>query len=216
MAESKATSSLVACAVRVSPTLARLLRKCANIEAAGASPQNALLTVAGFKAGEIEAQRGRAQQCLEELAQTQERERQLHRALDQAKATIAQRDNELRTTRQAYARAQASEKESYAALERQTTQIAEMRLQIDAQREDLRQSVSTKGLDTHSAAALGVINDRLHCGEKAAALASIGDVPAVSATLAKQGRREMQALEGLLVRPTWRTRIVLWLLRADA
>src|SRR5689334_25175438 len=87
--------SLVECSVRVSPTLARLMRKCATLEAGGTSAHDALLASAGFQAGEIEALRTRANQSEEELKQTLEHEAQLQRALDQAKTTIAQRDKEL-------------------------------------------------------------------------------------------------------------------------
>ena len=216
--EPKAASALVECAVRVSPTLARLIRKCAILEAGGGSPQNALITVAGFKVGEIETQRREARHCLEELAQVQEREQRLLRALDHAKATIAQRDNDLRMTRQAYAKAQEGEKEFRGTLESLKVQIAEMQLTIDAQRNDLTRSVSTKGLDAPTVAALSIFKDLVHRGEdiKAAALASVGNsAPAVEAALAKQECREIQALEALLARPTLRRRIVLWLLRVD-
>ena len=87
--------SLVECSVRVSPTLARLMRKCATLEAGGTSAHDALLASAGFQAGEIEALRTRDKQSEEELKQAREREAQLQRASDQAKTTIAQRDKEL-------------------------------------------------------------------------------------------------------------------------
>jgi chromosome segregation ATPase len=92
--------SLVECSVRVSATLARLMRKCATLEASGTSAQDALLASAGFQAGEIEALRTRAKQSEEELKLAREREAQLQLALDQAKTTIAQRDKELKDTRQ--------------------------------------------------------------------------------------------------------------------
>src|SRR5437868_14884254 len=75
--------SLVECSVRASPTLARLMRKCAALEAGGTSAHDALLASAGFQAGEIEALRTRAKQSEEDLKQAREREAQLQRALDQ-------------------------------------------------------------------------------------------------------------------------------------
>jgi chromosome segregation ATPase len=92
--------SLVECSVRASPTLARLMRKCATLEAGGTSAHDALLASAGFRAGEIEALRAQATQSEEELTQAREREVQLQRALDQAMTTIAQRDKELKDIRQ--------------------------------------------------------------------------------------------------------------------
>src|SRR5580704_3918230 len=68
--------SLVECNVRASPTLARLMRKCATLEAHGTSARDALLASAGFQAGEIEALRAQAKQSEEELKQAQEREAQ--------------------------------------------------------------------------------------------------------------------------------------------
>ena len=55
--ELKSAISLVDCTVRVSPTLARLIRKCAATETGGASAHDALLASAGVRAGEIEALR---------------------------------------------------------------------------------------------------------------------------------------------------------------
>ena len=64
--------SLVECSVRVSPTLARLMRKCATLEAGGTSAHDALLASAGFQAGEIEALRTRAKQSEDELKQARD------------------------------------------------------------------------------------------------------------------------------------------------
>ena len=66
--ESKLAISLVDCTVRVSPTLARLIRKCAATEAGGASPHDALLASAGVRVGEIEALRDQNGRCAEELS----------------------------------------------------------------------------------------------------------------------------------------------------
>ena len=93
-------SSLVECSVRASPTLARLMRKCATLEAGGTSARDALLASAGFRAGEIEALRAQAKQLGQELGQAQEREAQLQRTLDQSMTTITQRDKELKAIRE--------------------------------------------------------------------------------------------------------------------
>jgi hypothetical protein len=53
------------------------MRKCATLEAGGASAHDALLVSAGFQAGEIEALRAQAKQSEEELKQAREREAQL-------------------------------------------------------------------------------------------------------------------------------------------
>src|SRR6202011_5867932 len=92
--------SLVECSIRVSPTLARLMRKCATLETGGSSAHDTLLASAGFQAGEIEALRTRAKQSEEELKQAREREAQLQRAFEQAKTTIGQRDKKQKDIRQ--------------------------------------------------------------------------------------------------------------------
>jgi hypothetical protein len=81
--------SLVECSVRVSPTLARLMRKCATLEAGGSSAHDALLASAGFQAGEIEALRTWAKQSKEELKQARYREAQLQRALENRRVAPA-------------------------------------------------------------------------------------------------------------------------------
>ena len=81
--------SLVDCTVRVSPTLARSIRKCASTEAGGASAHDALLASAGVRAGEIEALRDQKGQCDEELSHAREHAAQLQRALDHAQDIIA-------------------------------------------------------------------------------------------------------------------------------
>jgi len=81
--------SLVECSVRVSPTLARLMRKCATLEAGGSSAHDALLASAGFQAGEIEALRTWAKQSKEELKQARDREARLQRALENRRVAPA-------------------------------------------------------------------------------------------------------------------------------
>src|ERR1022692_2190005 len=93
--EARSTISLVDCTVRVSSTLARLIRKCAATEAGGASAHDALLASAGVRAGEIEALRDQKGQCTEDLSRAWEHAAQLQRALDRAKNVIAQHDKEM-------------------------------------------------------------------------------------------------------------------------
>ena len=58
-------------------------------------------------------------------------------------------------------------------------------------------------------------NDRLSHGEdlKTAALGIAGyELPEIEAAMAQRDRDEMRAFDALLMRPTWRRRVVLWLL----
>ena len=133
--------SLVECSVRVSPTLARLMRKCATLEAGGTSAHDALLASAGFQAGQIEALRTREKQSEEELKQAREREAQLQRAFDQAKTTIAQRDKELKDIRQILNKTAETEKGNRQSIEAFNRQITELQLAISAYKEKLTATV---------------------------------------------------------------------------
>ena len=50
---SSSAIALIECSVKVSPTLARLIRKSAEKEMSGASAKDALLTAAGVQPGEV-------------------------------------------------------------------------------------------------------------------------------------------------------------------
>src|SRR5580700_3135007 len=159
-------SSLVECSVRASPTLARLMRKCAMLEAGGTSANDALLASAGFRAGEIEALRAQTKQLEEELGQAQQREAQLQRTLDQSMATIAQRDKELKAIRQVLNTTVETEKGGRQSIEALNRQVTELRLVIAAHEEELARRMPTDGLDEHALSALGVFKDRLARGER--------------------------------------------------
>jgi hypothetical protein len=209
--------SLVECSVRVSPTLARLLRKCATLEAGGTSVHDALLASAGFQAGEIEALRAWAKQSKEELTQAREREAQLQRALDEAKTSIAQRDKELKDIRQILNKTAEAEKGSRQSIEALNRQITELELAIAVYNEKLTRTISTDGLGEHALAVLSILRDRLTRGEgiREAALGTVGySPPDVDAAIAKQDRQEMRAFEALLARSSWRQRLVLRLIGA--
>ena len=209
--------SLVECSVRVSPTLARLIRKCATLEAGGASAHDALLASAGFQARETETLRAQTKLSEEELKQAREREAQLQPALDQAKATIAQRDKELKDIHQILNKTAETEKGSRQSIEAFNRQVSELELAIAAYKEKLTLMISTDGLGEYELVVLSIFRDRLARGEgiTQAALGIAGySALDVEAAMAKQNRREMRALEALLARPSWRQRLVLWLLGA--
>jgi hypothetical protein len=209
--------SFVECSVRVSHTLARLIRKCATLEAGGTSAHDSLLVSAGIQAGEIETLRAQAKQSEEGLKQVREREAQLQRALDQAKTTIALREEELKDIRQVLNKTAEAEKGSRQAIEAFDREVTELQLAIAACKEKLTCTISTDGLGEHALAVLSIFKDRLAHGEGVAeaALGTAGYSPLdVDAAIAKQDRPEMRAFEALLARPSWRQRLVLWLLGA--
>jgi hypothetical protein len=86
---------------------------------------------------------------------------------------------------------------------------------IASQQVDLSRSISINGLDEHTTRAVMTFKDRLSRGEdlKTAALGISGyELPEIEAAMAQRDRDEMRALDALLMRPTWRRRVVLWLL----
>ena len=213
--EPKSATSLVECAVRVSPTLARLIRKCAVTEAGGASPHDALLASAGIRGGEVEELRDQAKHLAQELRQAQESGARLQHTLGVTKAVVAQRDQEqiaLRRQLQNAGEIEKNNRQTAAAVERQ---IAELQKTIVSHEVDLSRSVSINGLDEHTTRAVMTFKDRLSRGEdlKTAALGIAGyELPEIEAAMAQRDRDEMRALDALLMRPTWRRRVVLWLL----
>jgi hypothetical protein len=205
----------VECAVQVSPTLARLIRKCAVTEAGGASPHDALLASAGIRAGEVEELRDQVNQLAQELRQAQESGERLQYTLDMTKAVVTQRDQEqiaLRRQLQNAGEIEKKNRQTAAAVERQ---IAELRKTIASHEVDLSRSISVDGLDEYTTRAVMTFKDRLSRGEdlKTAALGIAGyELPEIEAAVAQWDRDEMRALDALLMRPTWRRRVVLWLL----
>ena len=215
--EPKSATSLVECAVRVSPTLARLIRKCAVTEAEGASPHDALLASGGIRTGEVEKLRDQAKLLAQELRQAQESGARLQHTLDVTKAVVAQRDQEqiaLQRQLQDAGEIEKNNRQTAAAVERQ---IAELQRTIVSREVDLSRSISINGLDEHTTRAVMTFKDRLIRGEdlnlKTAALGIAGyELPEIEAAMAQRDRDEMRALDALLMRPTWRRRVVLWLL----
>jgi len=213
--EPKSATSLVECSVRVSPTLARLIRKCAVTEAGGASPHDALLASAGIRAGEVEELRDQAKHLAQELRQAQESGARLQYTLDMTKAVVEQRDQEQIALRRQLQNAGEIEKQNRQRATAVEGQIAELQKTITSYEVDLSRSISIAGLDERTTRAVVTFKDRLSRGEdiKTAALGTAGyELPQVEAAMAKQDRAEMRALDALLMSPTWRRRAVLWLL----
>ena len=145
--ESKSAISLVDCTVRVSSTLARLIRKCAAMEAGGASAHDALLVSAGVRAGEIEALRDQKGQCAEELSDAREHATQLQRALDHAKGIIGQHDKELDDLRREIRKAAETEKGSRNSITALKVRVGELQMKVANHEVHLMDSIATDGLD---------------------------------------------------------------------
>jgi hypothetical protein len=116
------------------------------LEAGGTSARDALLASAGIRAGEIEALRALARQSEEAHGQTQAREAELQRRLDQAKTTIAQRDKELKDVRQILSKTAETEKSGHQLIEAFDRQVTELQAAMAAYEETLARTISTDGL----------------------------------------------------------------------
>jgi predicted RNase H-like nuclease (RuvC/YqgF family) len=214
---SKSAISLVDCTVRVSPTLARLIRKCAATEAGGASAHDALLASAGLRAGEIEALREKKGQCEEKLSHAQEHAAQLQRALDHAQDIIAQHHKELDDLRREIREAAETDKGSRNSITALTVRVGELQTKVANHEIHLTNSIATDGLDEAAVVALKALRHGLCHGEdlKVMVLRIAGySFDDIEAAMSKQHHAEIRAFAALLARPTWRRRVVLWLLRS--
>ena len=168
--ELKSVISLVDCTVRVSSTLARLIRKSAATEAAGASAHDALLASAGVRSGEIEALRDQKGQCAEELSHAREHAAQLERALDHAKGIIAQYDKELDDLRREIRKAAETEKGSRNSITALKVRVGELQMKVANHEVHLMDSIATDGLDETAVIALKALRDGLCRGENIKAM----------------------------------------------
>src|SRR6516165_4969949 len=82
---SSSAIALIECSVKVSPTLARLIRKSAEKEMSGASAKDALLTAAGVQPGEAANLQRKLQQASEESQRWREKAAREHGQLEQSK-----------------------------------------------------------------------------------------------------------------------------------
>ena len=150
-----------------------------------------------------------------ELRQAQESGARLQHSLDMTKAVVEQRDQEQIALRRQLQNAGEIEKENRQTAAAVEGQIADLQKTIACREADLSRSMSIEGLDERTTRAVMTFKDRLSRGEdlKTAALGAAGyELTEVEAAMAQRDRDEMRALDALLKRPTWRRRVVLWLL----
>ena len=141
----------------------------------------------------------------------------LQHTLDMTNAVVAERDQEQIELRRQLQNAGEIEKENRQAAAAVEAQIAELQNTIASHEGDLSRSISIEGLDERTTRAVLTFKDRLSRGEdiKTAALGIAGyELAQIEAAMAQRDRDEMRALDALLMRPTWRRRVVLWLLDA--
>ena len=210
---SSSAVALVECSVRVSPTLARLIRKSAEKEVSGASANDALLTAAGVQPGEVATLQRELQQASEESKQWREKAAREHGQLEQSKIATAKRDNERAVLRDDLRKATASLKGAQQQILTFEARIAELTTTLESRNKQLAYSLSLSGLSDCAAAAVKALRDRLARGDIRFAVDAAGDVEAMIATL---DRPEMRTLSKMLTRRAWRVHVIRWLLRIRA
>ena len=212
----QAFTPLVECAVRVSPALARLIRKCAAAESEGASARDALLVSAGVKPGDMEELRAGNARLSSDLAQERETHAHLQASLIAVRAEAAKHESETRHLRKQIRTLEETTSE-HARIGQ--AHIAALGDAIARHEEAARRSVPLDGLDEQAARAMVAFRTNLERGDdvRAAALGAAGYEPGrVDAALARQDSLEARAFDAAMERRDWRRRAVLWLLQTPS
>ena len=205
--------TLIECSVRVSPTLARLIRKSAEKEMSGASAKDALLTAAGIQPGELPILQRELQQASEESRRLHEIAARQRDQLEQSKIAIAKRDNERAVLLDDLSKATASLEGAQQQILTLEARIAELTNTLEHRNKQLASSLSLTGLTDCAAAAVKALRDRLARGDVQFALEAAGDVETMIANL---DRPEMRTLSEMLTHRAWRVHVIRWLLRLRA
>jgi len=157
--------AVIECSVRVSPTLARLIRKSAEKELNGASAKDALLTAAGVQPGEIATLQKELQQASEETKRWRDKAAHERGQLEQSKIAAAECDHETAVLRGDLRKATNSLKEAQEQILTLEARIAELTTTLESRDNQLAYSLSLSGLGDCAAAALKTLRDRLAKGD---------------------------------------------------
>jgi hypothetical protein len=203
--------ALVECTVRVSPTLARLIRKSAEKEASGASATDALLTTVGIQPGEVATLHKNLEEASEEAKHWREKVAREYGQLE--KTAAAERDKERAGFRGDLRKATDSLKGAQQEILTFEARIAELSTTLENRDKQLAHSLSLSGIGECAATAIRAFRDRLAQGDIRFDSDTVAEVEAVMANL---GRPEMRTLSNMLTRRAWRIRIIRWLLGVNA
>jgi hypothetical protein len=203
-------TALVECSVRVSPTLARLIRKSAEKEASNASATDALLMAVGIQPGEIASSRNALERASEESKQWREKAAREQDQVGKSKIAAADWDKERALIRGDLCKSVESLKLAQQRTLTLEARIAELATMLENRDTQIAGSLSLSGLSDSSAAAVRALRDHLVHGNISFTDRTVGDVEAMIANI---GRPEICALSKALTRRDWRTNIVRWLLR---
>ena len=205
----------VECSVRVSPTLARLIRKSAEQEANGSSAIDALSAVAGVQPGELVALNKQLQQASKEAMQWRDKFVLKRRELEELRIATASRENEtrgeLRETTVSLEAARQETRTLVAELAELEARIGDLVTAVEHQKGQLAHSLSLCGLDDVATAAVNALRNRIARGD-----IGFDNTIEAEAMIANLGRPEMRKLNILLNHPTRRISLLRWLLGVRA
>ncbi|HIJ62278.1 MAG TPA: hypothetical protein HPQ04_06245 [Rhodospirillaceae bacterium] len=185
----------VECTVRVSPTLARLIRKCAEKEAGGSAPTDALLSAAGVAPAELASLRQNAELSSAEIADLRAQAAQALRQISKLESEAAHRDDRIALLQDDIGTATE-------ALHDERRQCRDMAAALRGRDEQLARSLSLDGLDSFAAEALEGLRHRLEEDNSAE----------LKAAIANLGHPQILALSGLIDRRAQRLPLIRWLL----
>jgi DNA repair exonuclease SbcCD ATPase subunit len=204
---SSSAVALVECSIRVSPGLARLIRKSAEKEASGTSAVDALLTTAGIQAGEITSLRKELEQSAKEAMEWREQAAREHVQLEHAEAAVDERD---KTFHRDLRKATDSFNEAKQLIHMLEARIAELSAALQSRDKQLDYSVSLFGLSEGAAAAMKALRARL-VQDKLRPTSDTSDE--AQDMIANFDRPELRNLNKMLRRPGWRLHAIRWLLQ---
>ena len=202
--------ALVECSIKVSPVLARLIRKSAEIEAGGASAKDALLAAAGFQADELAILRQELDRVSAEANELREHITREQVQLGQARAILSQRDKDITIFRGDLRKMVETVKRMEQSIVDLKAQIAEQAVILERRDVQLAHSLSLLELDDIAAEAVTAFRNRLLRNESSYLGGTVTEMNAVIESLEQP---EIQGLSKLLSRGSWRIYLIRWLLR---
>ncbi len=173
--------TLVECSVKVSSTLARLIRKSAEKEASGTSASDALLSAVGIKPGEVAALKKRLDVVSAEADRGREKATHEHNQLQQIKTEVAKLDHDRTVLRSELRASNDALKQAQQQILGFEAKIAELNATLQSRDEQLTSSLSVCGLADRAVGAVRTLRDRLTRDEMRSANDTIGDIEALIA-----------------------------------
>ena len=204
-----AATQLVECTVRVSPALARIVRKIAEREASGVSTIDALLDAVGLQRGELESLRKKLELVSGEAKQWREKAEHEHAQIEHLKGAAADRNKETAQLRAELRKASEAQQNAAQQSAAERAQIENLTALLGDRDMQLASSLSLLGLNDDAVLAVTALRDRLANGEMR--LCETADE--TKSLIANMDRLEMRSLSQLLEQRGWQLHILRWFLR---